>query len=112
VNAYTVKNHWEDDLLDRSKDRRRDALQDAELPRTGHYTQTHLQRGARLEGAAVAPGAGAASVTGIEAGGGEPDASQHAARRTEHEIFISAPKTHELLRPTCAARDQAPGRHA
>ena len=49
VNAYTVKKHREGDQLEISKDDRRDARQIAELSRTGHYTQTRLQRGAYEE---------------------------------------------------------------
>ena len=49
VNAYTVKKHREGDQLDQSKDDRRDAAQIAELSRSGHYTQTHLQKGAYEE---------------------------------------------------------------
>lgn len=45
VNAYTVKKHREGNQLDRSKDDRRDGDQIAELSRTGHYTETHLQKG-------------------------------------------------------------------
>lgn len=45
VNAYTVKKHREGNQLDPSKDDPRDAKQIAELSRTGHYTQTHLQKG-------------------------------------------------------------------
>jgi len=45
VNAYTVKKHREGSQLDRSKDDRRDADQIAELSRTGHYTETRLQKG-------------------------------------------------------------------
>jgi transposase len=45
VNAYTVKKHREGNQLDRSKDDPRDAGQIAELSRTGHYTETHLQKG-------------------------------------------------------------------
>lgn len=45
VNAYTVKKHREGDQLDPSKDDRRDAAQIAELSRTGHFTQTRLQKG-------------------------------------------------------------------
>jgi transposase len=46
VNPYTVKKHREGNQLDRSKDDRRDGNQIAELSRTGHYTETHLQKGA------------------------------------------------------------------
>jgi transposase len=49
VNAYTVKKHREGNQLDRSKDDRRDADQIAELSRNGHYTETHLQKGAYEE---------------------------------------------------------------
>ncbi len=49
VNAYTVKKHREGDQLDRSKDDRRDAIQIAELSRTGHFTHTRLQKGAYEE---------------------------------------------------------------
>jgi transposase len=49
VNAYTVKKHREGDQLDQSKDDRRDAAQIAELSRSGHYTQTRLQKGAYEE---------------------------------------------------------------
>jgi len=49
VNAYTVKKHREGNQLDRSKDDRRDADQIAELSRTGHYTETHLQKGSYEE---------------------------------------------------------------
>ena len=49
VNAYTVKKHREGDQLDQSKDDRRDATQIAELSRSGHYTQTRLQKGAYEE---------------------------------------------------------------
>ena len=49
VNAYTVKKHREGNQLDRSKDDRRDADQIAELSRSGHYTQTRLQKGAYEE---------------------------------------------------------------
>jgi transposase len=49
VNAYTVKKHREGNQLDRSKDDRRDAEQIAELSRNGHYTETHLQKGAYEE---------------------------------------------------------------
>lgn len=49
VNAYTVKKHREGNQLDRSKDDPRDAGQIAELSRTGHYTETHLQKGANEE---------------------------------------------------------------
>jgi transposase len=49
VNAYTVKKHREGNQLARSKDDRRDAGQIAELSRTGHYTETHLQKGAYEE---------------------------------------------------------------
>lgn len=45
VNAYTVKKHREGNRLDRSKDDPLDAGQIAELSRTGHYTETHLQKG-------------------------------------------------------------------
>jgi transposase len=45
VNAYTVKKHREGNQLDASKDDSRDAGQIAELSRTGHYTETHLQKG-------------------------------------------------------------------
>jgi len=45
VNAYTVKKHREGDQLDPSKDDPRDAGQIAELSRTGHYTETRLQKG-------------------------------------------------------------------
>jgi len=45
VNAYTVKKHREGNQLDPSKDDPRDAGQIAELSRTGHYTQTRLQKG-------------------------------------------------------------------
>jgi transposase len=45
VNAYTVKKHREGDQLDRSKDDPRDARQIAEISRTGHYTETRLQKG-------------------------------------------------------------------
>lgn len=45
VNAYTVKKHREGDQLDVSKDDPRDADQIAELSRTGHYTETRLQKG-------------------------------------------------------------------
>jgi transposase len=45
VNAYTVKKHREGNQLDASKDDPRDAEQIAELSRTGHYTETHLQKG-------------------------------------------------------------------
>jgi transposase len=45
VNAYTVKKHREGNQLDRSKDDPRDARQIAELSRTGHYTETRLQKG-------------------------------------------------------------------
>lgn len=45
VNAYTVKKHREGNQLDRSKDDPRDAGQIAELSRTGHYTETRLQKG-------------------------------------------------------------------
>jgi transposase len=45
VNPYTVKKHREGDRLDRSKDDWRDAAQIAELSRTGHYTETRLQKG-------------------------------------------------------------------
>jgi transposase len=45
VNAYTVKKHREGDRLDRSKDDPLDAGQIAELSRTGHYTETRLQKG-------------------------------------------------------------------
>jgi transposase len=46
VNTYTVKKHREGDHLDPSKDDPRDAEQIAELSRTGHYTETRLQKGA------------------------------------------------------------------
>jgi transposase len=49
VNPYTVKKHREGNRLDRSKDDPRDAEQIAELSRTGHYTETRLQRGAYEE---------------------------------------------------------------
>ena len=49
VNAYTVKKHREGDQLDPSKDDPRDAGQIAELSRTGHYTETRLQKGAYEE---------------------------------------------------------------
>jgi transposase len=49
VNAYTVKKHREGDQLDPSKDDPRDARQIAELSRTGHYTETRLQKGAYEE---------------------------------------------------------------
>lgn len=49
VNAYTVKKHREGDQLDPSKDDPRDAGQIAELSRTGHYTETRLQKGAYKE---------------------------------------------------------------
>lgn len=49
VNAYTVKKHREGDQLDQSKDDPRDAGQIAELSRTGHYTETLLQKGAYEE---------------------------------------------------------------
>lgn len=49
VNAYTVKQHREGDHLDQSKDDPRDAGQIAELSRTGHYTETQLQKGAYEE---------------------------------------------------------------
>lgn len=49
VNAYTVKKHREGNRLDRSKDDPRDAGQIAELSRTGHYTETRLQKGAYEE---------------------------------------------------------------
>jgi transposase len=45
VNAYTVKKHREGNQLDASKDDPRDARQIAEVSRTGHYTETHLQKG-------------------------------------------------------------------
>ncbi|HTX89786.1 MAG TPA: IS110 family transposase [Anaerolineales bacterium] len=45
VNAYTVKKHREGNQLDPSKDDPRDAGQIAELSRTGHYTETRLQKG-------------------------------------------------------------------
>jgi len=45
VNAYTVKKHREGNQLDVSKDDPRDADQIAELSRTGHYTETRLQKG-------------------------------------------------------------------
>jgi hypothetical protein len=45
VNAYTVKKHREWNQLDRSNDDPRDAGQIAELSRTGHYTETRLQKG-------------------------------------------------------------------
>ena len=45
VNAYTVKKHREGNRLDRSKDDPLDAGQIAELSRTGHYTETRLQKG-------------------------------------------------------------------
>jgi transposase len=45
VNAYTVKKHREGNQLDTSKDDPRDADQIAELSRTGHYTETRLQKG-------------------------------------------------------------------
>jgi transposase len=45
VNAYTVKKHREGNRLDRSKDDLRDAEEIAELSRTGHYTETRLQKG-------------------------------------------------------------------
>lgn len=46
VNAYTVKKHREGNQLDPSKDDPRDAEQIAELSRTGHSTETRLQKGA------------------------------------------------------------------
>lgn len=49
VNAYTVKKHREGNRLDRSKDDPLDAGQIAELSRTGHYTETRLQKGAYEE---------------------------------------------------------------
>jgi transposase len=49
VNAYTVKKHREGNQLDPSKDDPRDAGQIAELSRTGHFTQTRLQKGAYEE---------------------------------------------------------------
>jgi transposase len=49
VNPYTVKKHREGNQLDRSKDDHRDAKQIAELSRTGHFTKTHLQKGAYEE---------------------------------------------------------------
>jgi transposase len=49
VNAYTVKKHREGNQLDPSKDDPRDAGQIAELSRTGHYTETRLQKGAYEE---------------------------------------------------------------
>jgi transposase len=49
VNAYTVKKHREGNQLDRSKDDPRDGEQIAELSRTGHYTETRLQKGAYEE---------------------------------------------------------------
>jgi transposase len=49
VNAYTVKKHREGNQLDQSKDDPRDARQIAELSRTGHYTETRLQKGAYEE---------------------------------------------------------------
>jgi len=45
VNAYTVKKHREGNQLDQSKDDRRDAVQIAELSRSGFYTETRLQKG-------------------------------------------------------------------
>ncbi len=45
VNAYTVKKHREGNQLETSKDDPRDAKQIAELSRTGHTTETHLQKG-------------------------------------------------------------------
>jgi transposase len=45
VNSYTVKKHREGNQLDVSKDDPRDADQIAELSRTGHYTETQLQKG-------------------------------------------------------------------
>jgi transposase len=45
VNAYTVKKHREGNQLETSKDDPRDARQIAELSRTGHTTETHLQKG-------------------------------------------------------------------
>jgi hypothetical protein len=49
VKAYTVKKHREGNQLDQSKDDHRDADQIAELSRTGHYTETRLQKGAYAE---------------------------------------------------------------
>jgi hypothetical protein len=49
VNAYTVKKHREGDRLDPSKDDPRDAEQITELSRTGHFTETRLQKGAYEE---------------------------------------------------------------
>jgi transposase len=49
VNAYTVKKHREGDHLDQSKDDPRDARQIAELSRTGHFTETQLQKGSYEE---------------------------------------------------------------
>jgi transposase len=49
VNAYTVKQHREGDYLDQSKDDPRDARQIAELSRTGHFTETQLQKGSYEE---------------------------------------------------------------